>query len=113
MFAIIVLVFILKTGIVKLLTYDLTPSYINKGEGFTQVCTFNADPVLSRGENGDLCTVGCTVFGCNLQHRADINCSNTWIQVLISSAEEGDFGTWRCAGDDTSIDRRLSEYGMS
>ena len=112
MFAIIVLVLTLETGNARALTYDFTPSYINTGESFAQVCTFNKDPGLSRGNGGDICMIDCNIIGCNLNGRAQVNCSSTWIQVYISSAEEGDFGTWRCLGDDTYMDRSLSKYGL-
>ena len=98
---------------VKMLSYNLSPAYISAGEGFTQVCTFNRDSVLSRGSGGDICMIDCDIFGCNLKQRADINCSDSWIQIYISSAEEGDFGTWRCSADGTYIDRSLSKYGMN
>ena len=112
MLAIIVLVLTLNTGNARALTYDFIPSYINTGEKFTQVCTFNKDPVLSRVNGGDICMINCDIIGCNLNGRAQVNCSNTWIQVYVSSAEERDFGTWRCGGDDTYMDRSLSKYGL-
>ena len=98
---------------VKMLSYDLSPGYISVGDGFIHVCTFNKDFGLSRGSGGDICMIDCNIVGCNLQQRTDVNCSDSWIQVYISPAEEGDFGTWRCSADEAYIDRSLSRYGMN